>query len=373
MILVVLSSELKAQDGIFKTYYSNGNIKAELSYVRDVLDGTSYWFYLNGNLQTEKTFSNGKLNGWIKYYYDTGLLKEELFIVEGIKDGAQKFYYANGGLKKIINFDMGRMIDMSEINYDSNYIASVEAFKGGNRQLFNDDKKDEFLCDAEICPEPLGGVNAIQENIAYPNDARLYGLEGFVTLVAEVDANGNVTKTEIVKGLGLGCDEAAEDAVKTTRFIPGQDEGSVITSRVTLRVEFSLKEPELHFAGPLETAINNELNINDSTLVENAETINLIKINFDEQAIPVGGIDAILEKLVIPPTAKRLKINGDILVFVTVDEFGFVIDTEVLKKIGYGCDEAVESAIFKTMFEPAKQNGKSLPSKVKIIIPIRTE
>ena len=89
-------------------------------------------------------------------------------------------------------------------------------------------------------PEPIGGIAEIQKKIEYPEIAKRAGLEGKVYVRAYVDENGNVTKAEVVKGLGGGCDEAALDAILKTKFSPGTQRGKPIKVQVTIPIIFKL-------------------------------------------------------------------------------------------------------------------------------------
>ncbi len=42
---------------------------------------------------------------------------------------------------------------------------------------------------------------------------------------------------------------------------------------------------------------------------------------------------------------------------------------EIAKSLGYGCDEAAQSAIIKTQFKPAKNNGIEVESITEITVP----
>ena len=55
-----------------------------------------------------------------------------------------------------------------------------------------------------------------------------------------MDENGNVTKAEVIKGIGLGCDEAALDAVRLTKFKPGKQRGKPIKVQITIPISFKL-------------------------------------------------------------------------------------------------------------------------------------
>ncbi len=89
-------------------------------------------------------------------------------------------------------------------------------------------------------PEPIGGLSAIQSKIIYPELARKAGIQGKVFILAFVDESGNVTRAQIVKGIGLGCDEAALDAVMNTKFKPGKQRGKPIEVQITIPITFKL-------------------------------------------------------------------------------------------------------------------------------------
>ena len=55
---------------------------------------------------------------------------------------------------------------------------------------------------------------------------------------AYVDETGSVTRAEVIKGIGLGCDEAALDAVLNTKFNPGKQRGKPIKVQVVIPISF---------------------------------------------------------------------------------------------------------------------------------------
>lgn len=244
LLLFIFSFNLFAQNGIIKSYYGPKKLRAKLSYTNDVFDGTSFWYYENGNLKAEKNYSNGKLHGYVREYYENGLLREEFFVREGIRDGHNRIYWENGALKELRTYEFGKLIKRVEIDYDPLYVAPAEAFNAASSMAIKE-ANDEFICNADICPAPIGGIKAIQEKLIYPEHARLYGLEGSVTVVATINEEGFVEYANAVKGIGLGCDEAAEDAVISTRFLPGQTNGVPVVSQITLYVEFNIDKQKI--------------------------------------------------------------------------------------------------------------------------------
>jgi periplasmic protein TonB len=106
------------------------------------------------------------------------------------------------------------------------------------------EKKEEepqYFVAVEEMPEPIGGIQAIQSKIVYPEIAKRAGIEGKVYVLAFVDETGTVTKAEIIKGLGAGLDEAALKAVKETKFKPGKQRGKPVKVQVSIPIVFKLQ------------------------------------------------------------------------------------------------------------------------------------
>jgi periplasmic protein TonB len=97
-----------------------------------------------------------------------------------------------------------------------------------------------YFVAVEEMPEPIGGLKTIQSKITYPELARKAGIEGKVFILAYVDETGKVTRAEVIKGIGLGCDEAALNAVLLTKFKPGKQRGKSIKVQVTIPITFKL-------------------------------------------------------------------------------------------------------------------------------------
>ena len=243
LILVTIYSISSAQNGIVKSYYPDGSVQSEISYVNDILDGNAIWYYPNGQLKSEKNFSKGILDGWVKEYYESGLLKEEYSVMNGRKDGTHRVFYENGILKSLSNYDNGIQTQLQLFDYDSNdYPVIADTSKINPPQNKIKRSRNNYQCNVEICPEPVGGLKSIQDNLVYPEHALRYGLEGTVTLTAGISPDGNVLNTEIIRGMGFGCSEAAQEAVKKTKFLPGENNGVPVESEITLSIEFKIYE-----------------------------------------------------------------------------------------------------------------------------------
>ncbi len=409
-VSLILSFSALGQTGVFKSYYMNGKKSAEISYSNGIYDGTSIWYYENGNIKEIKTYSNGKVNGWCKTFYESGLMKEEKYVENGYIDGILKRYYANGALQAVLMYEKGRLVKSTYFDYDPYYQAPIEAYSAGNQQQVVEKKSEEFLCDVEICPLPLGGKDAIYRNLVYPADAKAYGLEGEVKLVATVNKEGKVIEAKVIKGIGLGCDEAAIEAVKKTRFLPGQNADGPTTSNVTFSIEFKLqkeeslaseektlpvvstqqityKEPDIgeytkgEISKEFETAErtspkkkDQKQNSEERTLTGNEKPSKIENYfscsGYDKCAQPEDGINAVLRNFKIPKRVKENNVRGNVVVLCDVDENGKVRNTTVIKTLPHGCGIAVEVALLYTKFKPAIKDGKPVRSTVTVTIPV---
>ena len=91
-------------------------------------------------------------------------------------------------------------------------------------------------------PEPIGGFQAIQRKLEYPEIARKAGIEGTVIIYAKIDEKGNVVKTKVVKPLGnSGCNEAAIKAIRAVKWKPAKQRDKPVTVWVSVPVKFKLK------------------------------------------------------------------------------------------------------------------------------------
>lgn len=105
-----------------------------------------------------------------------------------------------------------------------------------------EEDEETYFIAVEDLPEPIGGIGAIQSLVVYPEIARRAGVEGTVYVEAFVDESGAVTRTEIKKGIGAGCDEAAASAVMKAKFKPGKQRGKAVKVRMSIPVRFRLQK-----------------------------------------------------------------------------------------------------------------------------------
>jgi len=86
------------------------------------------------------------------------------------------------------------------------------------------------LASCVYCPEP-----------PYTEEARKAKLQGNVTLQVLIGTDGRAKQVQIVKGLGMGLDERASEAVRSWRFAPARNaQRQPIPSWVIIETRFRL-------------------------------------------------------------------------------------------------------------------------------------
>ena len=109
------------------------------------------------------------------------------------------------------------------------------------------EEKDKIFLHVEQNPEFAGGMNALmkflQKNLRYPSPAVNSGIMGKVYMQFIVGQDGNISKVDILKGIGFGCDEEATRVVKLMpKWSPGRQSGRAVSVKFTLPISFQLSE-----------------------------------------------------------------------------------------------------------------------------------
>lgn len=97
-----------------------------------------------------------------------------------------------------------------------------------------------YFMAVEEMPYPEGGVEAIQDSLIYPEIAKRDRVEGKVYVLAYINEEGEVVKTEVLKGAGSGLDESACYAVRSVKFKPGRQDGIPVKVQVVVPIIFRL-------------------------------------------------------------------------------------------------------------------------------------
>jgi len=87
-------------------------------------------------------------------------------------------------------------------------------------------------------PEPVYGWSELKENAEYPSLTKGFSSETAVTLTFRIDVVGNVSQIEITQSGGAPYDQAAINAVMSTKWNPAMQNGTAIPVSYELPFEF---------------------------------------------------------------------------------------------------------------------------------------
>jgi TonB family protein len=93
----------------------------------------------------------------------------------------------------------------------------------------------------QVAPDRTGPVLIERANPVYPEEARVAGIGGTVSLEIIVAEDGGVASVKVVKGAGYGLDEAALEAARHFKFKAATDHGQPVVSAVAFDQRFTVK------------------------------------------------------------------------------------------------------------------------------------
>ena len=92
-------------------------------------------------------------------------------------------------------------------------------------------------------PTPVGGYSSILNNLIYPKMAKMLGIEGTVIVQTLIDEKGVVIETRILQSLdSYGCDEAADNAIRATKWNPAYQRDMPVKVWVAIPITFKLAD-----------------------------------------------------------------------------------------------------------------------------------
>lgn len=105
--------------------------------------------------------------------------------------------------------------------------------------------ESEIFTVVEETPQFPGGdemrLRFLSENLKYPQAAREASVQGTVYISFVIEADGTITNTRIVRGIGQGCDEEALRVIQLMpKWQPGKQRGKPVRVQFNMPVRFSL-------------------------------------------------------------------------------------------------------------------------------------
>ncbi len=92
-------------------------------------------------------------------------------------------------------------------------------------------------------PKIIGGFQALQEQIKYPEEAKQQNIEGKVILEVFITEEGKVKETSVVRGIeNGGLNQAAMHAVEQITFEPALLQNQPVAVKIQLPIVFKLQK-----------------------------------------------------------------------------------------------------------------------------------
>lgn len=174
------------------------------------------------------------------------------------------FYYEAYASLFLVSARSGQLVRWDELRFDApsteaaerallaelngraeTYVASLRAAQEMEQQARaharqSDAPAIEEAPDAEIAraqnlrlPQPYRRLQP-----AYTAEAARYEVEAIVDVKVDLDADGEVTRTEVVRWAGYGLDESTINTIRQLHFTPARRDNKPIPLRVLLRYNF---------------------------------------------------------------------------------------------------------------------------------------
>jgi TonB family protein len=214
-----------------------GSLNLERTYARDLGAALGCEFYLIVDARTLRRSRSDK-PAYFEAYASLFLVSARTgrlvnwdrssFEAQNEKDGEEKLLGALAGLEvnHRINLQIRRALEDESVER-----ASVERAT----DAIIEDAGDEQIAEANGLRPPRAFRRL---RPTYPESAAQADAEATVDALADIDANGDVTRVEIVRWAGFGLDQATIDTVRQLKFFPAQRNGSAVPIRVLLRYNF---------------------------------------------------------------------------------------------------------------------------------------
>jgi TonB family protein len=204
----------------------------------------SYDYFVGNNGWIEKLMPATKINrnreiirsrdSNLPANYFTEIEPELLRILENIEFTSDSSLTKFKGLLSImVGKEFKEIVPAVSFGLETSDYSSGPGITNGNLE-------DVYFVAVEVAPGPIGGIEAIQKKITYPEVAKRAGIQGRVFVKAFIDEKGNVNRCEVIKGVHPALDSAAVDAVIKTKFTPGIQRGKPVKVQVSIPIIFAL-------------------------------------------------------------------------------------------------------------------------------------
>lgn len=280
--------------------------------------------------------------------------------------------------------------------YNANELQEPPLFPGCDEVA---DKEERRKCsDKEM-------LMFIYKNIKYPATAREQGISGNVVVGFIVDENGYVKNTQILRGIGGGCDEEVLRLVnQMPRWKPGVKDGKAISVQYSLPVNYKLEGKEIPNTLESDRDIIEQKKQKNPSQLEEITVVGYGTKKTDTATLPKEGeevfkvveemprfpgcedmagetdekkacadkkmLEFVYQNIKYPKEAREKGIEGMAVVSFIVGKDGVIREPKIVRGIGGGCDEEVlRMANLMPKWIPGKQRARAVD--VQFNLPVR--
>lgn len=242
--------------GVYSLYFENGQLHRETEYDEGKRISILKTIDMNGNALNGGTLMQGQ-GTYITFYMPQKLDTSKLNVYSindyknGLQHGNSKYFQMNGNLIEEGMYEAGNRIgNWKRYKEDGTFSALVPYTNENKKSSTN---KIPVLIysgnepkNAVIMPEFQGGesqlFNFIKNNVNYPKEARLKGIEGTVIIRFAISELGEIENYQIVSATNELLNKEAIRLIQIMpRWSPGLENGIPVNVLFTLPVRFKLK------------------------------------------------------------------------------------------------------------------------------------
>jgi protein TonB len=202
----------------------------------------------------------------------------------------------------------------------------------------------------------------------YPGSLKRAGIEGAATIAFIVDAGGNVREAHSIKPTDRLSAEAAVNAVKQLKFLPGLKNGLPVATSMELPFNFHIRSGAVAVPALLTTVTAGPAGkpalLRPSRPVSQTRNDNVTSYSLsDLDVIPVATYQV---EPVYPADLKRAGVSGRATVSCVVDAKGNVKSVRPVDSTDTRFEAAALNAVGKWKFQPGVRDGEAVPSLVVV-------
>lgn len=206
----------------------------------------------------------------------------------------------------------------------------------------------------DATPSINGGMQALQEQVQYPELAEEAGIEGKVHLQFVVDTSGSPRDVRVKRSAHRMLDSAAVHALRSVTFTPGQKQGSPVPTEMVVPITFRI--PSDSSSTPARSGSAGERRTIDlEFILHDVSSPERNRLASENPVFQSSTRAALAEKLARPSLVRKAGINGTTEVTFTLGPNGTPQNPRVTNRVHNALDEKALSAVRQTTFATHQQ------------------